>query len=105
MNSDDQALTGEILEYRGAFTVQELCRLFTVDSACIVALVEEGIVSADRDTAGAWRFPGGQLRRVRTALRLQRDLEINFPGIALALELMDELDRVRGALDAATPRS
>jgi chaperone modulatory protein CbpM len=38
------------------------------------------------------------LRRARTALRLQRDLEINLPGVALALELMEELERLRREL-------
>ena len=32
------------------------------------------------------------------ALRLQRDLEINLPGVALALELMEELERLRREL-------
>jgi chaperone modulatory protein CbpM len=31
-------------------------------------------------------------------LRLQRDLEINLPGVALALELMEELDALRREL-------
>jgi chaperone modulatory protein CbpM len=105
MSSNDQILAGEILERSKPFTVQELCRLCTVDSAYIVALVEEGIVAAENDVTGDWRFSGGTLHRVRAALRLQRDLEINFPGIALAFELIDELDRLRRALDAATPRT
>jgi hypothetical protein len=29
------------------------------------------------------------------ALRLERDLEINLAGVALALELLDELQRLR----------
>ena len=35
------------------------------------------------------------LRRTRMALRLERDLEINLAGVALALELLDELQRLR----------
>jgi chaperone modulatory protein CbpM len=105
MNTSDPPLAGEILEYGIPFTVHELCRLCAVDRACIQALVEEGIVVAERDAEGDWRFSGGAPRRVRTALRLHRDLEINLAGVALALELLEELDRLRRALDAATPRS
>jgi chaperone modulatory protein CbpM len=35
------------------------------------------------------------LRRVRTAHRLAHDLEINPPGIALVLDLLDEIDSLR----------
>jgi hypothetical protein len=33
-------------------------------------------------------------------MRLQRDLEINLPGVALALELLEELDRLRGVVES-----
>jgi chaperone modulatory protein CbpM len=48
--------------------------------------------------AAEWRFSGTALRRARTALRLQRDLEINLPGVALALELLEEIDKLRRTL-------
>jgi chaperone modulatory protein CbpM len=31
-------------------------------------------------------------------VRLQRDLEINLPGVALALELMEEIEELRREL-------
>jgi hypothetical protein len=37
---------------------------------------------------------------VRRALRLQHDLELNLPGAALALELLDEIERLRAACAA-----
>ncbi|MFM0472046.1 chaperone modulator CbpM [Paraburkholderia strydomiana] len=40
-------------------------------------------------------FSGAALRRVRTARRLAQDLEINAPGIALALDLLDENNVLR----------
>lgn len=39
-----------------------------------------------------WRFSGKSLRRARSAHRLQRDLGLNLAGIALVLDLMDELE-------------
>jgi len=35
---------------------------------------------------------------VRTAARLRRDLELDAAGIALALELLDEIDLLRARL-------
>jgi chaperone modulatory protein CbpM len=34
-------------------------------------------------------------RRVRTVVRLQRDLGVNLPGAALALELLDRIDELQ----------
>jgi chaperone modulatory protein CbpM len=38
-----------------------------------------------------WRFSMNDLRRIKTALRLQRDLEVNLAGVALVLDLLDQL--------------
>jgi chaperone modulatory protein CbpM len=45
--------------------------------------------------ASEWRFSGAALRRARIALRLERDLGVNLPGVALALDLLEELQRLR----------
>jgi chaperone modulatory protein CbpM len=98
MRSTQDALTGEIFEEYAVLSVDELSRLCAVDRAYIVELVEEGVLSVTAVDAEQWRFAGTALRRARTALRLQRDLEINLPGVALALELMEELDALRREL-------
>ena len=45
-----------------------------------------------------YRFPGASVTLVIKAVRLQRDLDLNYPGIALALELMDEIEHLRERL-------
>ena len=98
MRSVQDALTGEIFEEYAVLSVDELSRLCAVEPAYIVELVHEGVLSVTTVEAEQWRFAGTALRRARTALRLQRDLEINLPGVALALELMEELDALRREL-------
>jgi chaperone modulatory protein CbpM len=95
---NDNSLSGEIYEEYAVLSVDDLSRLCAVDRAAIVELVEEGVLSVIEVAASEWRFPGAALRRARTAVRLQRDLEINLPGVALALELMEELERLRREL-------
>lgn len=96
--TDDETLSGEIFELHTSLSIYDLSRMCTVDAHYIVELVDEGIVNAAVDDAGELRFAGDALRRVRTARRLQRDLEINLAGVALALQLMEELDRLRREL-------
>ncbi len=49
--------------------------------------------ASSKSATTEWRFSGAALRRARLALRLERDLELNLAGVALALELMEELER------------
>lgn len=96
-SAQEDALPGVIFDEYAKLSVDELSRLCAVDRTYIVELVEEGVLSVEVDAA-EWRFSGAALRRARTALRLQRDLEINLPGVALALELLEELEALRREL-------
>ncbi|HUX74575.1 MAG TPA: chaperone modulator CbpM [Steroidobacteraceae bacterium] len=93
-----QVLTGSIFEQESALSIEDLGRLCAADCALIVELVDEGILDGARGEAAEWRFSGAALRRARAALRLQRDLQINLAGVALALELMDEIHALRRRL-------
>src|SRR3984893_15362500 len=99
-SSEDQALPGAIFEESTAvLTVKDLSRLCAVDERHIVEYVEEGVLQVV-EIGAEWHFTGGALRRARLALRLERDLELNLAGVALALELMEELERLRRQLEA-----
>ncbi len=96
MSSNEAApLPGEIVEECTVLSVADLSRMFAVEESHIVELVEEGVLSVVEVRASQWRFSGAALRRMRIALRLERDLEINLPGVALALELLEELEQLR----------
>lgn len=64
----------------------------------VAALVQEGALDPSGDDVSAWRFSGGSLSRVQAAMRLQHDLGVNLSGIALVLELLDELQGLRERL-------
>jgi chaperone modulatory protein CbpM len=89
---------GVIVEESLEFTVVELCQACTLDAALVAELVEHGVLEPSGGEAGQWRFPGPSLYRARVAARLQRDLGVNAAGIALALELMSELEAMRSRL-------
>jgi chaperone modulatory protein CbpM len=92
---DAEFLSGEIVEECAVLTLSDLTRMFAVDEGHIVELVEEGVLTVIEIDTSEWRFSGAALRRARIALRLERDLGINIPGVALALELLEELEQLR----------
>jgi len=99
-SSEDQALPGAIFEESAVLTVRDLSRMCAVDERHIVEFVQEGVLSVVEVDTTEWHFSGAALRRARLALRLERDLELNLAGVALALELMDELEHLRRELKA-----
>ena len=90
-----------ILEEQTGLTLADLCRACATRTELLVELVEEGVLSPSGEAPEVWRFTGVHLRHARVAIRLQRDLGVNPAGAALALQLMDELETLRGQLKAA----
>jgi len=99
MNSNDLATvhTGTIIE-EDLLTLGQLCRACEVHAEWVISLVEEGIIEPDGNEVHLWRFSGTHLNRARSALRLQRDLGVNLAGIGLALDLIEELEKLRTQL-------
>lgn len=99
MNSQDllPVHTGTVIE-DDSLTLGQLCHACGVHADWIVSLVEESIIEPQGNEVHLWRFSGTSLVRARSALRLQRDLGVNLAGIALALDLMEELDNLRAQL-------
>ncbi len=87
-------MTGEVLE-DVELTLGELCRRCGVPAEHVFELVEQGVAEPVGRDPGVWRFRGVSVYRVRCALRLERDLGVNAAGAALALDLLEELERLR----------
>ena len=78
--------------------LDEVCVHCGVTPDFVVALVNEGAViphGAGPSGRRHWRFDAHAVRRVRRAHRLMRDLHVNLPGVALALDLLERLERHR----------
>jgi len=93
----EKILVGEVLEESYLVSLAELCRSCTVETTTITTLVTEGILDPTGEDVEHWHFTVGSLKRVKTAIHLQRDLGVNLAGAALALDLLDriaELERL-----------
>jgi chaperone modulatory protein CbpM len=99
-------LTGAIFEESTILTVGDLSRLCAVEEHRIVEFVEEGVLEVRAGSAAVslrhptaeWQFTGSALHRARMALRLERDFELSLTGIALVMDLMEELEQLRREL-------
>jgi chaperone modulatory protein CbpM len=98
--SEDHALSGTLFDESALLTVKDLSRMCAVDERHIVEFVQEGVLNVVEIDTTEWHFTGGTLRRARLALRLEKDLELNLAGVALAVELIEELEQLRRELKA-----
>ncbi len=95
MREEPPTLSAAILDESIELTLVELCRACTVQAQQVTEMVEQGLLEPHGGTPDDWRFSGIAIWRVQTALRLQRDLEINLAGAALVVELLEELRELR----------
>ena len=100
---NQKILDGILLDEHAELTLNDLCRACSSSAEWIIELVEEGAlepigVKSVSYQQTQWRFPANSLQRARRAMRLQRDLGINLAGVALALDLLDEIDALESRL-------
>ena len=73
-------------------SLTELTIFCDTNTEWVVTLVEHGVVAPVAPTAPEWEFTPAHIARARKASRLMRDLGLNFAGVALVLDLIEERD-------------
>jgi len=87
--------TGTLLDEDTCYSFADLCRLCGVPAELIHEMIDEGLLCPQGRNSGQWHFTAIEIKRVQVTVRLQRDLRINLPGCALALQLLEELEELR----------
>lgn len=81
-----------------SLTLDEICEICGISSDIINTFIEYEIIRPRGETSAEWEFDLKHLQRVKSALRLQRDLEVNLPGVAIILDLLDEMHDMESRL-------
>lgn len=76
------------------FTLEEVCNICRISPEFIDDLIEYEIINPHQLKLKPV-FNVNHLQRIKATLRLQRDLELNLPGIAIVLDLLDEIEDLR----------
>ena len=100
---ESEILSGTILEEDSEVTLAQLCDACAVHAEAVEAMVEEGIVAPIGGGLSKWRFTRSTVVRVRTVLRVQRDLHVNLAGAALALDLLERIEALNARLKSLEP--
>ena len=93
------ALRGSVVEEEVQLTTIELGRACNASAQQIELWVVEGVLEPIGRTPDEWRFGGRSLARMRLAMRLARDLELNSSGVALTLDLLERIAALEAKLE------
>jgi chaperone modulatory protein CbpM len=93
-------VVGVCLTDENALDLEAFAAACGTEADFVRLLVDEGLVQPVV-LQPTWRFGGEELARVRRIRRLQRDFEANLQSVAVMLDLLDEIDRLRAQLQRA----
>lgn len=88
-------LRSELLDETYVMSAEELCERCQVEISWIKEMVAQGTISP---IEGSGHFTEVTIATVRAARRLQMDFDLSASGVALAMDLLAEIDRLKNEL-------
>ncbi|MGF6491736.1 chaperone modulator CbpM [Pseudomonas frederiksbergensis] len=73
----------------------EFCEATELSDVHVIEIVEHGILEPQGAQPKDWRFTDYELALAKRAAKLRRDLELEWEGVALALDLLEEVRQLR----------
>ena len=91
-------LTGVLMDHEVCLSWMEVCQIYQIEEKQLEDILEHGLLSSVKHPIKKAHFDLTMLHRIRRALRLQHDLELNASGSVLVLELLDHIDQLKAQL-------
>lgn len=95
----DTVIHSQLIDDDIYLSMTELCRSCGMSHDTVQAWVLEGVLQPQGEQPQNWRFNGATLRRARVAQQLAQEMDINTPGIALALDLLERIEALQAELN------
>jgi chaperone modulatory protein CbpM len=84
----------DLIEQNTLYSVHEFCEICRIRQEVLVELIREGVILPQDPSDDTWVFTQRAVTRFKRAYRLQRDLDLNLSGVALSVELLEEIDQL-----------
>lgn len=95
MNLKRQIIRAQFIDKKQQYSLKEVSMICDIDTKLIIEMVEFGIIEPYGKDPQQWIFDETALQRSKTALRLHRDLNIHLSGLGLALDLIEEMEKLK----------
>lgn len=87
----DEIIIGMLIENGEPLSYVEICKQFAINKDILREMMDFGIFSNSDTQLEDLKFTARETAKIEAAFRLRKDLGINLPGIALALELLEKI--------------
>ena len=91
-------ITGTLITNDETLNFKEICRAVKIAPDLMVELIEYQIITPKGDSQSDWAFDHICLKRLKLARNFYHDLEVNLPGIALAIDMLERIDALEAEL-------
>lgn len=95
----DNLLIGVLIEETTTISFIEVCHKYRIPKELLIEMIEQGLFPNQSVSNEQINLEQKDLHRIESAFRLHKDLGINLPGVALALDLMEEMEQLRNELN------
>lgn len=98
INQENRPYEGQVIDDHTEISIIQLCRICAVESVMVQRLIDEGIIEPCRSDDEILYFHHSSLKRTRLVLNLRSDLGVNLAGAALAVQLLERIDKLQARL-------
>lgn len=95
---ENEVFSAVVIDNDALLTLEQFSHTIYVDTHVVIEMIENQLIIPIGQNFEEWRFDSKCLRRAKIALNLNRDLEVNFPGVSLVLELLDKIEQLEKQL-------
>lgn len=95
----------EAIEQGQGYTLKEVCTRYCLESEFVIQCVDFGITEVrDGGRLDTWIFTVESVIRMEKAWRLRHDLGLDFTGLAIVMDLLEEIDHLNGRVATLSRR-
>lgn len=76
-------------------TLEEVCEIAQLPTEVLITIVEEGVIEPKGSSPEEWCFDCYMLSIAKRAARLHRDFNLDWTGIPLYLDMIEQLGKLR----------
>lgn len=97
--NNDKVVTGVLIKETTTYTFMEVCKKYSIPIELLQEMIDQGLFASQSTDPEQIQWDLKSLQRLESAFRLHRDLDINLPGVALVLDLLEQIDQMQRELE------
>ena len=94
----ETVLKGVLIEETLTYSFIEVCQRYRLPEQLLEEMIEHALFHTPITDKAQIAFDQRALRRLESACRLNRDLDVNLSGVGIVLDLIDEIEILRHEL-------